>query len=140
MMCGAYPLIIVSKDVIDAWKTEGISGFSAYPVTVRNMSSPKEYYHVVVEGRCEPDLEKMGFKIVEQCEGCSAVTYDKPIWSNDNFAIKEENVGWEGCSLPRGIFPELYYAAERALESGQKVQAYQLPNCSMERIHKEKLA
>lgn len=123
--CAAYPLMIVSKDVIDAWKTEGISGFSAYPVTVRNMSSPKEYYHVVVEGRCEPDLEKMGFKIVKQCESCSAVTYDKPIWSNDNFAIKEET--WDGKDLfTARYFPAIVLCSERVLETAKK---YKHTNC-----------
>lgn len=125
LQCNAYPLMIVSQKVIDNWLAEGISGFSYYNVLIRNVISPQEYYHVVVEGTCEPDLGKMGFEIVKQCPKCSEVFFDKPLWKNKNFNIKQES--WDGKDIfTAKHFPRIVLCDEKLVDISKK---YKHSNC-----------
>jgi hypothetical protein len=119
LQCSAYPLMIVSQKVVDDWKSEGISGFSFYLVTIRNIPFPKKYYHVVIEGECEADLETMGFEIVKQCPNCSEVFFDKPLWINTNFFIKHQS--WDGKDLfTARYFPRIVLCTEKLLETARR--------------------
>jgi hypothetical protein len=125
LQCTAWPLLIVSQNVIDHWISEGISGFKYYSVSINNVTSPFQYYHVVVDGICDPDLEKMGLNIENQCINCSGLKFEKSFYFNKKFEIKKDT--WDGKDLfTAKYFPRIYLCSSKVLRIAKK---YKHTNC-----------
>lgn len=77
--CGAYPFLIVSESVVNAWHDAGIDNFQSYLVQVAEVKSkskklhqtvPPNYYRIEIDGRCEIDLEASGLELVRFAPEC----------------------------------------------------------------------
>ena len=104
LMCGAWAFLIVSQKVINDWKNNDVTGFEYYRVGINKIKSkklrdktPPQYYHVVITGRCELDMEEMGVTIKERCPKCSKLFFNKDPWEIDRLVIKESS--WSGDDL-----------------------------------------
>ena len=86
LLCGHWPIKIVSQRVIDAWQKHGVTGYTSFPIQklldkkMEQVHHDVQYHVVKVTGRVELDFEKMGVRIVEQCDTCGVVRYDKDLW------------------------------------------------------------
>ena len=93
LLCGHYPLKIVSQRVIDAWQKNDITGYTAFPI--RNLIDAKgneihldyKCFCVTITGRVELDLERMGVFIRKQCSACGALDYSKETWEWDLVSV-----------------------------------------------------
>lgn len=121
LLCGEYPLLIVSERVVDDWKKDRVKGFDYYRVEINKIFSKRLtaeeapiYYHIVVNGRCELDLGKMDLNIKHKCKTCGHVTFDKPTWQANKFVIKEST--WDGSDLfVSEIFPRIVICTEKVI-------------------------
>ncbi len=84
--CGAYPFLIVSQAILDAWQEAKITSFHTYPVGVTEVKSrrlqstkPPNYFRVEIDGRCKIDLEASHISIERICLGCGRVI-EKPTY------------------------------------------------------------
>ncbi len=126
LLCGEYPLLIVSEKVIKDWEQAGFTGFKYYSVGINNVSSkklkliiPPKYYHIVIQGRCELDLEMMEVEIHKKCSSCGRVIFNKPTWEIDKFYIKESS--WDGSDLfVSDLFPAKTLVTENVIMSACK--------------------
>lgn len=126
LLCGSYPLLIVSKKVVEDWKNEGITGFSFYPVGINSVSSeslrkvtPPSYFHIVVQGKSKLNLVKMEVDIVEKCPSCGKIKFNKPIWDIDKFYIDETT--WDGLDLfVSDLFPTMILVTTNVVQSACK--------------------
>ncbi len=103
LLCGEYPLTIISEKVLEDWKKENITGYSYYKVDINNVFTkklqtitPPQYFHIVINGRCNADLGKMKLKVKKTCR-CGQVTFDKQLWEIKEFYLNQNT--WDGSDL-----------------------------------------
>ena len=93
LMCGHYPLMIVSDRVLTIWEKEGVTGYTSYPVVLVDQQMEEiinaQYYNIIISGRAELDFTKMGVKIKKVCSKCGAVEYNKETWEFGEAIMKE---------------------------------------------------
>lgn len=94
ILCGHYPLIIVSEKVLDAWEKEYLTGYDSFIVKLINsemveISKEIKYYNIIITGRADLDFEKMGIKIISKCSECGQVKFDKESWEFGTAILKE---------------------------------------------------
>ena len=103
LLCGHYPLVIVSNRVIEAWQKNNVTGYIAHSINKLvdsnrcEINAPVRYFNIIITGRAELDLEKMGISIIKQCATCNCVEYDKPSWEFGEAYIKAET--YDGSDL-----------------------------------------
>lgn len=75
--CGAYPFLIVSERVIEAWQGAAIDCFHTFAVGLANVKSKRlagapapHYYRVEIDGRCQIDVPRSGVEVVLLCPQC----------------------------------------------------------------------
>ncbi len=100
--CGAYPLFIVSENVIKDWEVRAIRGYEKFALSVVKATGkkikdivPPSYYHIKVTGRCNLDLEAMGLEIIQHCPKCLYTRADPMV--HDRYIIDAKS--WDGTSL-----------------------------------------
>jgi len=121
LLCGAWPLLIVSEKVLNDWNSANVSGFEYYSVGINKINSeklkdkePPKYFHIIVTGRCELDLDKMGIKIKKKCPSCGKVFFDKEPWEMNKLIIKEST--WDKSDLfISELFPAIYLCTEKVI-------------------------
>jgi len=83
--CGAFPLFIVSRRVIDDWREDGIGEFPSNPVKIANPLPKRlqgtevpEYFWLDGDAMigAKLDFDKSGFIGVSFCPACSARTHN----------------------------------------------------------------
>ena len=97
LMCGAYPLIVVSTKVIEAWEKYNVTGYKAFPVKKlvnvkgNEMITDMKYFNVQVTGKeVELDFEEMGVYVKNQCPICGKCEFNKEVWEFGKPIIKED--------------------------------------------------
>lgn len=122
LMCGAWPILIVSGRVIQGWEEVGVIGYKKYPVEIRNISSKKlksadsiEYFSIEVQARCELDLVAMGLSIVNECGECGKTKLSKPSWDIDRLVIKPESIGSADIFIS-SVFPSKVLVNEKIVD------------------------
>ena len=93
LMCGHYPLMIVSDRVLNIWEKAGITGYTSFLVELVDYQMDKirdvQYHNIIVTGKAELDFTKMGIKIKKVCSKCGAVEYNKQTWEFGTAIMKE---------------------------------------------------
>ena len=95
LLCGHYPLTIVSKKVIEIWRKYSVTGYTAFPIkklvdkkgTV--VHSDFQYFNVSVTGSIELDFKRMGVSIVNQCSICGCFDFNKNTWEFGTAFLKQ---------------------------------------------------
>lgn len=111
LLCGQYPLLIVSEKVINDWGSEEFKGYKYFPIEIRNIDSkalkdkpPLKYYSVEVTSNCELDFHSMDVNIVDTCNECGKVKFSKQIWEINTFVVNRNS--WTGTELfVSSLFP-----------------------------------
>jgi len=86
LLCGEFPLNIVSNRVIDVWDKYNLTGYDAFPIkflydtNMNEIISDVKYFDIRITNSVELDFHNMGVKIVNQCSTCNVVEYDKQTW------------------------------------------------------------
>jgi len=93
LLCGHYPLTIISDKTLKAWKNAQITGYTSSSVRIFNKQkeeiSQPQYHYITITGRAELDFEKMGVEIINICDVCGVVDYNKQTWEFGLAVIKE---------------------------------------------------
>lgn len=102
--CGAYPFLIVSGNVIEAWQEAGIYCFHTYDVRIVEIKSAKlknlplpQYYRVEIDGSCLIDLEASGAEVVKFCPECHYLVTTPRILKS----FRMVSGSWDGSALFR---------------------------------------
>lgn len=121
--CGAYPFLIVSESVVNAWHDAGITSFQSYLVRVAEVRSkskklretaPPNYYRIEIEGRCEIDLAASGLELVHFAPECEYLVTNPSLPTK--FIMKPGS--WDGSPLFRDRlrYPSVSFCTELALD------------------------
>ena len=119
--CGAYPLLIVSEEVITDWKNAGIKSFDTYPVGIAEVQSkklqdvqPPKYFRVEITGNCKIDLEKSGFHLLKKCSECGHTHFEGRATSGFQMVPGS----WDGSPVFRDfdVFPRVTFCTELIVE------------------------
>lgn len=103
LLCGHWPIRVVSERALKKWNENHITGYRSYPVRIFKKNGdeiPNEeasYHYIEITGSNEFDLKAMGIKIVSQCNSCGAVTYNKNTWEFGKAIVKKG--AWDGSDL-----------------------------------------
>lgn len=103
LLCGHWPMLVVSDRVVKMWEQNNISGF--YTINVRLfrsngieiLESEASYHSVVITGRSELDLDSMGVEITSKCSSCGFERYNKETYDFGTPIIKHNS--WDGNEL-----------------------------------------
>lgn len=102
LLCGEWPLLLISDRTLKVWEQNDIGDFNKYSVKLFRGNGEEisdnevKYHHIVITGQCTLDLDAMGIKIIDQCEACGIVKYNKETWQfgepifDQNFANERE--------------------------------------------------
>jgi predicted RNA-binding Zn-ribbon protein involved in translation (DUF1610 family) len=125
--CGAYPFLIASEKVIEAWQEVGLGFFHTYKVNVaenksaklRNLAAPR-YYRVEIDGRCQIDLEASGAKVIQFCPECDHLVTDPAVLPGFHIV----SGSWDGNVLFRDpvYFPRINFCTDIALKIAYRHQ------------------
>jgi len=121
--CGAYPFLIVSQSVVDAWREAGITSFHSYLVHVDEVRSrskrlhetqPPRYHRIEIGGRCEIDLGASGLEVVRYAPECEYLA------TNPSLATGFQMVAgsWDGSPLFRDPlhYPRVSFCTQLVLD------------------------
>lgn len=121
--CGAYPFLIVSESVVNAWHDAGILCFQYYIVNVAQVRSkskqlnemiPPHYYRIEIDGRCEIDLGASGLEVVRYAPECEYLA------TNPSLATGFQMVAgsWDGSPLFRDPlhYPRVSFCTQLVLD------------------------
>jgi len=103
LLCGHYPLNIVSSRVIETWGKHGIIEYKAFPIkdlldiNRNKIISDINYFDIRITKSVELDLEKMGIKVLSQCSKCHTFEYNKQTWEFGTTFINENS--YDGSDL-----------------------------------------
>lgn len=132
--CGAYPFLIVSRRVIDAWFGSGITSFHTFPVGIAKIRSkklmdvvPPSYFRVEIDGRCRIDLADSGLRVVRSCPKCHHLWTDPMVPSGFQMVPSS----WDGSALFRDevLYPRVSFCTEAVLTLARE---YKLTNFRFE--------
>lgn len=134
--CGAYPLLILSSRVLEAWRTEAVGVFPTSRVTFYSPlprgledSEPPAYYWLdggnMLGARM--DFDASGFVDVRFCLTCGRrtdnipATYERQHSRKSPYAFVPET--WTGQNLfTTDISPTAFFCTERVVECARKHQ------------------
>lgn len=103
IVCGHWPILLVSDKVYTVWANNNISGITHYPVRLYRKDGASlrqieaRYHNIVITGRCELDLKKMGVEVINRCSECGTVKYNKEIWEFGSATLKKNS--WDGSDF-----------------------------------------
>lgn len=121
--CGAYPFLIVSNTVIQAWREASITCFHTYPVGITETKSKKlqsipqpQYLRVEIDGRCEIDLEASGIEVIRVCSECKRVVTQPRLPNKSGYHMKANS--WDGCPLFRDVllYPRVQFCTDKIIK------------------------
>ncbi len=122
LLCGAYPLLIVSERVLKDWEREGFKGYNSFPLEIRNIDSSKlnvedalKYFSIEVSAKCELDLKDMGVEVEDECSECVNVKLSKSSWEIERLTIKPESVANADIFIST-IFPRKILVSEKVVK------------------------
>ena len=122
LLCGAYPLLIVSERVRNDWVNSGITGFVSFPLEIREIASaklktkePVQYYGIEVSAKCELDLVAMDVEITNKCDKCGNIRLSKNTEDIQKLVIKSDSVGNFDIFVSE-IFPAKIFVSERVVK------------------------
>jgi len=122
LLCGAYPLLIISQQVLKAWEHIEAKGYRNFPVEIRNIDSEKlarqtpiEYYSIEVDATCQLDLNAMGVEIEHECSECGNIRLSKPAWEIEKLIFKPDSI--KGMDIfTTTVFPRKIFVVEGIVE------------------------
>ena len=101
LLCGHYPLIIISDKAHRALDDAGVTGYESFPVRLVSKDlgeiEQAHYHNVIITGKAELDYSQMGVEITSVCKECGAVEYNKNSWELGPAIIKENT--YDGTDL-----------------------------------------
>ncbi len=104
LLCGAYPLLIVSARVLSAWRMHGFGPLVSYPVrvvealdTALSPNKAPDYFRVEVFGSIKVDVPASGGAIKNICPRCGEFETDPLLVQK--FAFFPGS--WDGSALFR---------------------------------------
>jgi len=86
LLCGQYPLFIISNKTLKMWQKYSVTGYDAFPIAGLINKDGEEiitdirYFDIHITGRVKFDFNKMNVKIKYRCQKCGAVEYNKQVW------------------------------------------------------------
>ena len=84
LLCGHWPLFLISDDVALALEENHINGYVLHPTTIipaaNNTHPPKQYHALEVTRHIPLDFNAMGVKVLAHCNKCNQAQYDKQTW------------------------------------------------------------
>jgi len=99
LLCGHFPLFLVSQKVIEKWEENNMTGYEAFPIKKlldkngNDLATDVQYFNVIITGRVELDFEKMNVFIKYQCSMCGGIgggiEYNKKVWEFGEKIIKQ---------------------------------------------------
>lgn len=121
--CGAYPFLIVSQSVVNAWRGAGITSFHSYQVHVDEVRSrskllhetePPLYHRIEIDGRCEIDFAASGLEIVRFSPECQHLV-TKPSMSS---GFRMVSGSWDANPLFRDQlhYPRVSFCTQLVLD------------------------
>lgn len=118
LLCGAYPLFVVSAAVIEDWYAYGVKGFDAYAMNLRfaeDVAGPEvtmlKYFHIKVTGRCTLDTDAMGVTVVERCPRCDYRSIE-PMWG---YSYRIIPGSWDSDLFVSDLFPHVVFCNKRVM-------------------------
>ncbi len=136
LLCGHWPILVVSNKVLNYWKENDIKGFQSHSVRLfgkneEELLQNETYYHnIVITGRCSLDLDAMGVEIISKCDTCGTVRYNKESWEFGIPVIKQNS--WDGCDLFTS--EQFINTPLCTLSNLELIHKYKLTNFSMKKI------
>ena len=122
LLCGGYPLLIVSERVRNDWVNWGITGFDSFPLEIRKIASTKlkmkesvQYYGIEVGAKCELYLAAMDVEISNVCVKCGRIRLSKDSWDIKKLVIKPESVGNFDIFVSE-VFPAIIFVSEKVVK------------------------
>lgn len=127
--CGAYPFLIVSESVINAWQDAGITNFHSYLVRVDEVRSkskklqelkPPHYFRIEIDGKCKIDLAASGLEVVHFAPECEYLV-TRPSTISE---FQMEQGTWDGSPLFRDQlhYPRISFCTQLVLDIARKYQ------------------
>lgn len=136
LLCGHWPVLIVSDKVLKKWKENNISGFHNYSVRLFRSNGeeiPTDqafYHHIIITGRSELNLEMMGVQIISKCGECETVKFNKGTWEFGTPIMKQNS--WDGSDL--FSFNYFHSSPLCGMKSLELIQNNKLTNFSVTRM------
>ncbi len=136
LLCGAFPLLIVSERVVSALRSAGIASFVECPVRVASIQdsearieSAPRYSRVEVTGHCMIDLLESGIVISDICSRCGEANRE-PATTRP---LKLLDGSWDGSDLFRDCryFPRVTFCTQRVVDV---ISTYQFTNFRFDRM------
>lgn len=125
--CGAYPFLIVSETVVNAWRDAGITSFHSYLVRVVEVRSrsknlretvPPYYFRIEIDGHCSIDLAASGLEVLRFAPECEYLA------TNPSMATGFQMVtdSWDGSPLFRDrlYYPRVSFCTQLVLDIAHK--------------------
>lgn len=127
--CGAYPFLIVSESVVNAWQDAGITNFQSYLIRVGEVRSkskklqetqPPHYFRIEIDGKCKIDLAASGLEVVHFAPECEYLVTNPPTISG----FQMESGSWDGSPLFRDRlhYPRVSFCTRLVLDIAHKYQ------------------
>jgi hypothetical protein len=137
MGCGAYPLLIVSEQVLNVWLNDGVGQFpiggrvSFLPPIPRKLEPTKAPAYFWLDGKqmlgAKLDFDASGFVGVQFCSRCGRrwddvkATYDRQHSQPWSYVFVEG--AWTGSNLfTTDLSPTAFFCTERVVECARKHQ------------------
>ncbi len=136
LLCGAYPLFIVSERVAVAFRKACVSSFMEYPLTIagiQNTSLTREeapnYLRLEVTGECRVDPLASGATARQVCTRCGRLQTEPAILK----AFRLFQGSWDGSHLFRDhvFFPRVVFCTEGL---ANLIRTEGFTNASLEKI------
>lgn len=117
LLCGEFPLLIVSERVLRGWEKANILSFRQFPVGIAEITDSKvlkhtapAYYRLEITGQCMVDFTKSGAAIKSVCSRCGTIKLNVP-YIEHYFLL---DGSWDGSPLFRDhrFFPSVPFCTE----------------------------
>jgi hypothetical protein len=117
LLCGAFPLLIVSESVVSSWNQNGIGPIVTYPVgiaaainTELSVEESPQYFRVEVVGEAKVDIPASGGDVTEFCVRCGGFRTEPMLIRRK--ALLEGS--WDGSPLFRDhcFYPSVIFCTD----------------------------
>lgn len=135
LMCGHWPLLLVSPRVIECWEQNGITGYRSSrarlfrKVNKELVEEDVCYRNVEITGRAELDFEKMGVQVTV-CSVCGTNQFNKHTWEFGKAIYKSNS--WDGSDL--FVFTYFEYSPSCGIKNLEIIYKNKLTKFSIQRM------
>lgn len=135
MLCGHFPLNIISEKVLNAWKENNVTGYCYHNVRLVNemnmdIDNELKYYNISITGKTDLDFEKMGVSIINKCHDCGQVRFNKQPY-NFGIPILKDEIYNKSDLFVFNYFENISLCNKKIIEI---IYKYKLTNFSIEKI------